>query len=91
MQWNEFEKEFKPLKNHLDNNASLDGSMYETYGAEYEYILEIDKKEPNKVWTYLDTDNGPILTSGFHTVNRIGYLITNEGFDLDTFIEVIDD
>lgn len=40
------------------------------------------EKEPNKVWTLVDGDNGHIyVTEGFHFVNRIGYFITEVAAD----------
>ena len=88
--WDEFEKEFKPIQNHLDNNASLDGNMYETYGEEYEYVVEIYKKIPNTVWTYVAVDEELILVNGLATVNRMGYVITGIEFNPKENIEVLD-
>lgn len=64
------------IKNHLNDNASLDGCMFETYGEELEFVMAQD---PLRIWTYQDDDNGnPCITSGFHLVNRIGYLISEK-------------
>ena len=38
--WEQFEADYKPVKNHIDNNASYDGFMFETYGAELEIVKE---------------------------------------------------
>lgn len=79
------------IKNHLDNNASFDGCMFETYGEEVEYVQKIDKETPNRVITILDGDDGTYYSSGYHRINRIGYLIAEKPFDfefemkLDTF------
>lgn len=40
LEWEEFVKKYKPKVNHFDDNASLDGYMFETYGAELEHIKE---------------------------------------------------
>lgn len=78
MSLDEFEDEFKPMKNHLDDNASYEGHAFETYGAEFEYVQEIASKHPGKVWTVVDGDDGSMwLISGLHHVNRIFYVITN--------------
>jgi hypothetical protein len=30
---------YKPIKNHLDKNASWNGEMFETYGEEVEFVI----------------------------------------------------
>lgn len=70
------EEEFdalKPIKNHLDNNASLDGTMFETYGKELDFVID----QPNEnIWTYIDVDGVLLLSNGYHLVNRLGYVVT---------------
>jgi hypothetical protein len=46
----EWDAEFNPIKNHLDDNASLDGFMFETYKEEIEFVRQYDQ---TKVWTYI--------------------------------------
>lgn len=72
----EFYAMFDFIDNHIDNNASLDGFMFETYGKELDFVLA---QNPNHIWTYQDNDKGdPCFTSGYHIVNRIGYLISKQ-------------
>ena len=52
----EFYDKYKPVKNHLDDNASFDGFMWETYDEEKEYCFELAKKE-NRVWTIIECDD----------------------------------
>ena len=63
------------IQNHLDDNASWDGTMFETYGAEVEFIKS---QEPNKIWTLIDVDYGMSVVAGWHFVNRIGYFISDK-------------
>jgi sulfatase maturation enzyme AslB (radical SAM superfamily) len=86
--WDEFEEQFKPIQNHLDNNASCNGWMFETYGAELDYVIEQTHKDPFKVWTVVDNDGLMSITDGYHIVNRMGYIITEVPFVHMT--EVID-
>lgn len=74
--------------NHIDDNASLDGTMFETYAGEIKYIKEVYAKEPSRVWTYMEGDEVSVFTNGFHLVNRIGYLVakTSNAINL-TFME----
>lgn len=65
---------YKPITNHLDTDASVDGTMFETYGDELDFVRSQD---PSKIWTYADDDYGnPYIASGYSLVNRIGYFIT---------------
>lgn len=88
---NDFIARFKPKKNHLDDNASFDGCMYETYGTEYEYVNDVLKTAPCNVWTVIDCDGELVISNGWHFVNRMGYIITEVAFGEDELIEVIDD
>ena len=67
---------FKPQQNHLVPNASWGGVMYETYGAEQDYILA---QPTQNVWTWVDCDGGTALVSGFAYVNRLGYFVCEVG------------
>ena len=63
--------------------------MFETHGED---IAHIRIQRTNNIWTYVDSDDGelPVITSGYHVVNRIGYLIT-EVSDDDEIIDAVDD
>lgn len=88
-----WEEKYQPVTNHLDSNASWQneygvGIMFETYGEELEFVKS--KVDENKVWTYMDTDDGgTCLSAGFSFVNRIGYFVTDIAWeDLNICIEV---
>jgi hypothetical protein len=70
----DFLARFKPVPNHLDSNASFDGCMFETFGDE---LAHVRAQNQNLVWTLLDCDGQLRIESGFHFVNRIGYLIAS--------------
>ena len=75
----EFEDQYPVITNHLDDNASwtLDdqpGCMFETFGEELEFVRQ---QEPRTIWTLMQGDDDvDYLLSGYHLVNRIGYLIS---------------
>ena len=76
MNFEQWAEHYKPINNHLDSNASFQneagqGIMFETYGAELEYVKSID---PKYVWTYGDEDGGYIV-AGRRFVNRLGYFV----------------
>jgi hypothetical protein len=84
----EFDKNFELVKNHIVTNASFDGCLFETFGPEIIFVLEM--MQENRVITIIESDSeeetndsgetSPCMyyTSGFHLFNRIGYLITKE-------------
>jgi hypothetical protein len=78
----EWETHFKPITNHLDPQASWQtdeghgtGIMFETYGAELEFVLA---QPLNNVWSYMDDEeDNLILCAGRQDSNEvIGYLVT---------------
>ena len=74
---------FKPIPNHIDDNASFsdgdNGYMFETYGAELDFVKS---HQSNRIWTYCDGDNsGTYIFQGMRIVNRIGYFVTAVPFD----------
>ena len=88
----EFDDCFNLIDNHIDTNAAFDSKMFETYGDEYKFVLEMAKQ--NRVITILESDGDEIddegyvipnmyYTSGLHHVNRIGYLITEEPIEFE--------
>jgi hypothetical protein len=81
----EFDRTYHPVKNHLDDNASWGGKMFETYGAEQDFVYAAD---PQHVWTWVEGDESDCLVSGRSFVNRLGYLITEEAYPEHTDIVV---
>ena len=82
MSEDEFYGQYELEKNHINPDSAYEGSMFETYGEELHYIKSLadsDKLSDRKrVWTIVEGDEDMILLSGFHTVNRLGYLLTTE-------------
>ena len=89
MNYDEWVERYAPYGNLFDENASFDGTMYETYGIEYEYVKNYDS---NNVWTYVSGD-GDLIIPGLHFVNRMGYFITRAPHDdnYDLTIDLNDD
>ncbi|MBN8626910.1 MAG: hypothetical protein J0M17_15625 [Planctomycetes bacterium] len=87
----EFDKQFPLLTNHLNPNASCafgdgPGCLFETYGDELAFVRA---QAPHAVWTFIDGDDGDCyVVSGYHFVNRIGYLISTVPVPEGTDIEV---
>lgn len=82
----QFDESFNLLDNHIENNASFDGKMFETYGEELDYVKQMAKE--NRVITIIESDEGceededgftvpnMYFVSGMHLINRIGFFIT---------------
>ena len=88
----QFDEKFTLVDNHLDKNASFDGKMFETFGDELAFVIEMSKE--NRVITIIEFDGYEVdgegylipnmcYTSGMHNVNRIGYLITTEPIEFE--------
>jgi hypothetical protein len=86
----EFELQYPIIPNHLNSNASWSmneqgGCLFETFGEELAFI---QVQDPRTVWTVVDSDEGgSCILSGFHFVNRMGYLVSTvpvpEGVDIE--------
>lgn len=91
MSFDEWEKTYKPIYNHLDEHASFQdetnrGIMFETYGDEVAFVKSQD---PDKIWMYGDGDDGgSYIWSGWGFVNRLGYFITEVPCPPDTTIQI---
>jgi hypothetical protein len=79
-----FDELFNLIDNKIDLNAPFDGKMFETYGPELAFVQQMAKQ--NRVITIIESDEAeegdvviPMMcyVSGYHLVNRIGYLITD--------------
>ena len=79
MTMEEWEATYKPIYNHIDNNASFQdetgqGIMFETYGDEVEFVKS---QSPANIWMYGEGDDGgTYIWNGWGFVNRLGYFIT---------------
>jgi hypothetical protein len=82
---------YKPIPNHIDDNASFQtdegiGYMFETYGEELEFI---ELQDPKTIWTYSDGDDGgTYICDGYHIVNRIGYFVTTVPYDDKQYYQI---
>jgi len=74
----EFDSKYTMVKNHLDDNASLDGCMFETYGEELKYIASL--ADTKTVWTYLEGEDDYYFVTGMNFDTNLGYFITTEPY-----------
>jgi hypothetical protein len=82
IQYRTFNKLFTITPNHFQSKEGYEPvEMFETYGEEVDYAWEMSKQ--NRCWTILDCDGKLYLNAGYHYVNRLGYIITDQPFDKD--------
>jgi predicted nuclease with TOPRIM domain len=96
----QFEAMFTPQINHIERGladasiedediCSFSGTMYETFGADLEYVLEMNKQK--RVVTIIEGDQDTIgddgeehatiyYASGYHLVNRLGFLVLDKPY-----------
>jgi hypothetical protein len=73
----EWEKKFKPIKNHLDPDARYDGCMFEMPNYHSEEF--VTKQDMHRIWTVVTDDHGnECIIAGWHVVNREGFLVTTK-------------
>lgn len=82
----DFDRTFVPINNHFADDDAI--FHFETYGKELEFVLSQDK---NKIWTIVDSsiNDNMYLISGYHLVNRVGYIITENPFGADEDYEIL--
>jgi hypothetical protein len=78
---------YKPILNHIDTNASFNGTMFETYGEEVAFVKsQLDEY----IWTFGDGDDGGgYVWNGWSFINRIGYFITEIPCPPDVTIQIL--
>ena len=87
----DFNEQYPLVPNHLSPNAGWTfgegrGCLFETYGEELDFVRQ---QQPATIWTVCDGgDGGLYVSSGFHFVNRIGYLISTVPVPAGVEIEV---
>jgi hypothetical protein len=87
MSYEKWIQRYKPITNTLTAGSSFDGTMFETYGPEYEFVKEQAKE--NKVWTIRESDGKLQITAGLGWVNRLGYLVTEKPWvNQEVYIEI---
>jgi hypothetical protein len=80
MTYEEWEAKYKPI-------TDADGSprLYETYGDDYDEILDVENEY---LWTWIDGGDYSVISNGFHYVNRMGYYICTVPSDTDNIIQI---
>lgn len=75
MTYEEWVEKYKPIQNHLRAGASFEGTLFETYGDELDFVRG---QHYSKIWTYVDDGEFASITEGYRLVNRMGYFVTEK-------------
>ena len=83
-QYFEWLEKYKPVTNHIGTHGAYENKMFETFGAELDFVFLKNQQTPENVWTLLEGDEGQYFVAGFHVVNRVGYFITENPWETGT-------
>lgn len=80
---------YKPITNHFDDCAAVDGYLFMNYGAQWEFVKSFNF---NNIWSLIVTDLDERRTSweianGVHVVNREGFVITKVEWNSDIVLD----
>jgi len=87
--WDWVEK-YKPISNHFDNSAAIDGRLFLPFGEQWEFVSQFDVE---KIWTLIVTDLDDSedtlweISIGIHFVNNQGFLITDTPYMGNLFVK----
>ena len=86
--WDTWEKTYKPIKNPNNPDPGFWGHMFETFGTDMEYMKSLDI--PGKYyWTLVDNDPNSVyleIVSGTYLFNRLGYFITEYPWEEEVLV-----
>ena len=80
----EFERAYRPLRAPSGAWRSFDWTIPEEWDAIRQAAGD------GRVWTTVDADGFVLTTSGYHFVNRLGYVITEVALPRDMIVDVYD-
>lgn len=86
MTYDEWVEKYRPEPNHLYEHASFEGTMFETYGDEWNYVRSVSR---DLVWTFISDGEGDRIEPGLRIVDRLGYFVASvpRGEDAPDYIE----
>lgn len=79
--WDQWYEKYHPILNETGERIEIDFNDRETLQA---------AQESNTLWTQLDADGVMCFANGYHHVNRMAYVMTEEPYDPMESIEVVD-
>ena len=83
--YEEWQSKYKPVENKINPVESFDGTAFETYGTDLDYIVSLtnSNKSIHYVWTLIESDNeNEYIVPGYCLVNRQLYFITENPWEV---------
>lgn len=88
MTFDEWVKEYEPIKNPLNPDANFDGFMFETFGDEVGYLKGLGSLN-TFYWTLIAEGDEMSIVPGVRWINRIGYFATKKEWKTtDSYVEL---
>lgn len=85
---------FKPVPNTSKTAVSpgLNNDLFgfETFGTDLVAVQAAYKENPDCIWTVIDAEGVSVVSSGFHHVNRMAYIISSVPCPPGAMIDVVD-
>lgn len=83
LNWTNFSKQYKPIKNTFVKDASCDGCLFE----DKDHLKNVPN---NRTWTLIDNNDGldMFITNGVRIINSLGYIVTIEPWEDNKVIEI---
>jgi len=81
-----FMDNYKPVKNHFneaEETESFQSRVYDINDIQLAFIKAMLTILPKQVWTVLEVGGTTIISSGYHFVDRAGYMITEVPADAE--------
>jgi len=70
---------FSKIKSKELEDEDIGCGVFETYGKDKAIVKKICDKNPKRVWTVVDGEDGNLwVIAGWHFCNRVLYVITDE-------------
>lgn len=83
MSYSDWDDKYRPLRNKHGDLMDVDPRGSNISQEDFNIA-----RSENRMWTLLDGEKDPIITNGFHYVNRLDHYVCEVPYDSNELIEV---
>jgi len=83
MNYSDWNDKYRPLRREKGNLIDVDPRVGNMTQEDFNTA-----RSENRIWTLLDGEIDPIITNGFHYVNRLEHYVCEVPYDSNELIEV---
>lgn len=76
--YEDFVEKYQPIKNTITPNEVMNGVLFETFGADLDFVA---RQDVDRVWTLIHDEDGQRVVQGCKKMNRLGYFVTTKAYD----------